>query len=361
MDRKINFYAGPSLISEDVLKELSEELVLYKDSGLSLIETSHRSPAYDKVHTRAMELIRELYSVPENYKILFLGGGATMQFSMIPMNLLGEGKKAAFTLTGAWAKKAYADACKVGDIDVVFDGSNNSFTSLPDPAGIRVDQAAEYLHITSNETIGGIQWKSLPDTGDVPLVIDMSSDILSKPVDFEHIGMIYAGAQKNLGPSGLAVVIIRDDLLEKCSDDLTVYLSYKTHAKAGSLYNTPPVFPIWAMMKNLEKINREGGLEKVVERNERKAALLYDTIDQSGGFYRSPVAEKDRSLMNVVFTLKDKDLESQFIAEATAAGMVGLKGHRSVGGCRASIYNFMPEEGVKTLVAFMNNFSEKNA
>ncbi|OQY33772.1 MAG: phosphoserine transaminase [Spirochaetaceae bacterium 4572_59] len=361
MNHALNFYAGPSVLPLEVLESLQSEMVNYKGSGLSLVETSHRSAEYDDVHTTALNLMRELFSVPDNYKILFLGGGATLQFSMIPLNFLAGGKSCDFTLTGAWSKKAYSDTCKVGKVNIAFDGKGDNYCSLPDTASLKASAGSEYFHITSNETIGGVQWKNFPDTGDVPIICDMSSDILSRPVPFEKFGMIYAGAQKNLGPSGLAIVIIREDMLNRCPDNITAYLDYRIHAEKDSLYNTPPVFPIYAMSKVLEKVKVDGGLDGVMKRNNEKAGMLYDIIDNSTDFYRNPVEKSVRSEMNVVFTMANEDLEKKFVAEAKAMGMVGLKGHKSVGGCRASIYNSMAVEHVATLGKFMKDFQKNNS
>ena len=359
MNRKLNFYAGPSVIPVEVFETIQEELLDYQGSGLSLMETSHRSKDFDEVHNATISLIKESMGIPDNYKVLFLGGGATMQFSMVPMNFLHGGKSCDFTLTGTWSRKAYVDAVKVGKVNVIYDGADTDYTSLPDAASLNVTPEASYLHITSNETIGGIQWKDWPTTS-VPIVCDMSSDILSRPVPIEKFGLIYAGAQKNLGPSGVAVVIIRDDMLEQCSDSLTAYMNYNTHAAKNSLYNTPPVFPIYAMKLVLERMKGLGGLQAMAELNKKKSSLLYNAIDKSDGYYHSPVDQNFRSDMNVVFRLSNNKLEQKFIEEAALQGMVGLKGHRSVGGCRASIYNSMTYEGVKELVDFMNDFSQRN-
>ena len=360
MNHALNFYAGPSVLPLEVLEDLQSEMVDYKGTGLSLVETSHRSPEYDEVHMGAIDLLREIYSIPENFKILFLGGGATMQFSMIPLNFLAGGKSCDFTLTGAWSKKAYQDAGKIGKVNVVYDGKEENYLSLPDVKTLKATEGSSYFHMTSNETIGGIQWKDWPDTGDTPIICDMSSDILSRPVPFEKFGMIYAGAQKNLGPSGLAVVIIREDMLDKCPDTITAYLDYRIHADKDSLYNTPPVFPIYAMYKVLQKLKADGGLDGVVKRNSEKAGLIYDAIDSSRGFYKNPIEKSVRSEMNVVFTMPSEELEKKFIAEAKAQRMYGLKGHRSLGGCRASIYNSLPIENVSILVDFMKDFQKKN-
>jgi phosphoserine aminotransferase len=360
MSRPFNFSAGPSMIPVDVLEELSENMVNYQSTGLSLIEVSHRGPVYDEVHNSAVSLIKELMNIPDNYSVLFIGGGATLQFSMIPMNLMVGGKSADYVNSGAWAKKAITEAKKEGSINIVYDGSDNNFSVLPDPGDIKPSEGSSYLHVTSNETIGGIQWKAFPDTGDIPLVADMSSDILSRPVDVSRFGLIYAGAQKNLGPSGVTVVIIRNDLLDRSPENLGAYLSYAVHAKSNSLYNTPPVFPIWAMKLILEKIKEKGGASAVAEKNMEKARVLYSAIDNSEGFYVSPVEKQYRSDMNVVWRLSEESLEPVFIKEAAENGLIGLKGHRSVGGCRASLYNAMTLEGVKALTSFMGDFARKN-
>jgi phosphoserine aminotransferase len=360
MGRKYNFYAGPATLPYPVLEQIREEIVDYHDEGLSVIETSHRSPMYDTIHNETAELVRELLHVPKEYHILFLGGGATLQFGMVPMNLLAEGKSCDYTLSGSWAQKAYKDAKKVGSARVVFDGSESSFTTLPDPGSLSVPSDSAYLHLTSNETIGGIQWKSFPKLGNTPVVADMSSDILSRPVPVEDFGIIYAGAQKNIGPAGVTMVIIKDEMVERSPDTLPAYLSYKTHAEKNSLYNTPPVFAIWAVNLVMKWLKNHGGVEGIRKLNRQKADALYNMIDNSGGFYRCPVDENVRSVMNVVFRLPSEDLEKQFIKEATEKGMLGLKGHRSVGGCRASIYNAMPLDGAQALASFMEEFAKKN-
>lgn len=355
MSRKINFYAGPSTLPVDVLAELKENIDEYQGMGLSLIETSHRSKEYDAVHNEAISLFRELLNIPEDYHVLFLGGGATLQFSMIPMNFLPAGRSCDFTLTGTWASKAYADTKKVGKVEVLFDGKDSGYTTLPE--SLEVHKDAAYLHITSNETIGGLQWQKWPEAGNVPIIADMSSDILSRPLPVEKFAMIYAGAQKNLGPAGVTIAIIRKDLLERCPDSLTAYLNYRTHADKNSLYNTPPVFSIYAMMHVLRWVKKQGGAEAMDRLSREKAAIIYNIIDESNGFYTCPVEEKSRSRMNIVFRLKNEDMEKTFIAEAGKRDMLGLKGHRVVGGCRASIYNSMPKEGVQQLADFMKEFA----
>ena len=360
MSRKFNFHAGPSTLPVEVLEELQKNMVDFQGTGLSLIEESHRSANYEAVHNGAVDLFREMFSVPGNYRVLFLGGGGTLQFAMVPMNFLPQGKTAEYVSTGTWSKKAIDDAKKLGSVRIVFDGKEGGYTSLPDPASMKVDPESAYLHITSNETIGGLEWKAWPETGNVPLICDMSSDILSRPVPVEKFGMIYAGAQKNLGPAGTTVVILRDDMLDRVPDTLPAYLNYRNHADNNSLYNTPPVFAIWTIKLVLEHMKRTGGLAAVTERNLEKAGLVYGVIDASGGFYRSPVDMRYRSNMNLVFRLPTEGLEKKFIDEAKAAGMIGLKGHRSVGGCRASLYNAMTVEGAGALADFMKEFAAKN-
>ena len=360
MARVYNFYAGPATLPLPVLEQIQQDFVDYQGAGLSLVETSHRSKEYAAVHSRAMALIRQLLQVPDNCSVLFLGGGATMQFGMIPMNLAAPDSTGApvsidMTLSGSWAKKALSDAKNYATVHTVFDGSEASFTSLPAASSLHSSPGAAYFHITSNETIEGLQWKEFPQV-DAPVVADMSSDIMSRPLPIEDFGLIYAGAQKNLGPAGVTVVIIRNDLLDRTPVDVPAYLSYRTHAEKESLYNTPPVFSIWALSLVLEWIVDQGGLGAVADRNRRKAAALYEAIEGSAGYYRCPVDRAFRSDMNVVFRLPDEETEKRFIAGAAEAGMIGLKGHRSVGGVRASIYNAMPEEGVEKLVAYMRDF-----
>jgi phosphoserine aminotransferase len=360
MKRKYNFNAGPSTLPLPVLQQVQEEMVDYHGTGLSLIEASHRNKVYDEVHNETISLIGEMLNLPANYKTLFLGGGATLQFSMIPLNFLGSGKSCDFTLTGTWAKKAYDDSKKIGNVNVLFDGAKEKYTSLPPTSSIKTDPDSAYLHLTSNETIQGVQWKEWPDSGKVPLIVDMSSDIMSRSIPVEKFGLIYAGAQKNLGPAGVTVVIMREDLLEKASNNLTAYLSYKIHAEENSLYNTPPVFSIYCMNLVLKWLKASGGMEGVEKRTSEKSSLIYDAIEKSGGFYKCPVSKNCRSLMNVVFTLPKEEMDKKFIEIASAEGMIGLKGHRSVGGCRASIYNAMPIEGAKALAELMMDFAKKN-
>ncbi len=360
MSRKYNFYAGPATLPLTVLEQIQEELVDYKGMGFSLIETSHRSKEYDEIHFGAISSVKELLNLPENYKVLLLGGGATLQFSMIPLNFLPKDGSCDFTLTGAWSKKAYQDAKKVGKVNVIFDDSENNFTNLPDISSFNGDSKAAYIHITANETVHGVEWHQFPDTGNVPIIADMSSDIMTRQLPIEKFGMIYAGAQKNLAPAGVALAIIREDLLKRCPDTLTAYLNYSTHAAKDSLYNTPPVFAIYALKLVLDWVKKLGGINAMAELSQKKSSILYKVFDESNDYYKCPVNKSCRSKMNVVFRLKEESLEKKFIEEATMEGFIGLKGHRSVGGCRASIYNAMPIEGVEALADFMKNFASKN-
>ncbi|MHC4994899.1 MAG: 3-phosphoserine/phosphohydroxythreonine transaminase [Planctomycetota bacterium] len=359
MSRIYNFSAGPSTLPVEALEEVRDQLLDFNGLGMSVIEMSHRSKPIIEVHEAALQLFRDLVGLSDDYEVMFLGGGATMQFAMLPMNLLAGGKSCDFVHSGAWAKKALADAKKLGNVNVLFDGADSNYATLPDPSSLRSTEGATYLHLTSNETIGGIQWKEFPNV-DAPLVSDMSSDILSRPLPVEKFGVIYAGAQKNIGPAGLAVTIMRKDLLESCPDDLPNYLSYKNHAAAGSMLNTPPVFAIYMVKLILERLKASGGVEKAQQVAAERAGLIYDTMDNSGGYYSTPVGKDIRSDMNVVFRLPSEDLEARFVKEAAAQGLSGLKGHRSVGGCRASIYNAMPMEGAKALADFMGDFAQKN-
>jgi len=360
MHRVYNFNAGPSTLPLPVLERVQGELLDFEGQGMSILEISHRSPAYEEVHFGAMHLLRTLLGLPENYKVLFLGGGATLQFAMVPLNFLAAGRSCDFTVSGAWARKALEDAQKIGKVNIIFDGKDGNYCSLPAPGTLAVDSAAAYLHITSNETIGGVQWRFFPDTGEVPMVCDMSSDFLSRHISVEKFALIYAGAQKNVGPAGVTVVIIREDMLERCPDSLPAYLNYRTHAQGDSLYNTPPVFAIYVMKLVLEHLQQSGGLEAAERLAEERAAMVYNVIADSDGFYSCPVAAQCRSRMNIVFRLPNEELEKKFLREAEEKGLVGLKGHRSVGGCRASLYNAMPLEGARTLAEFMRDFAKRN-
>lgn len=360
MSRKLNFSAGPCVIPVEVLEELKENIADYQGMGLSLIEASHRHKMYDDVHNEAINLMKEMLGVPENYSVIFLGGGATLAFSMIPMNFLPEGMVADYIKSGSWGNLAYADAAKVGNVNAVWDGKDSGYSTLPDPSSVKPSANSAYFHLTSNETIGGIQWKSWPETGDTPLIADMSSDILSRAIPVEKFAMIYGGVQKNLGPAGAAFMIIRNDLLERCPSNLTAYLNYKLHCDKNAMYNTPPVFSIWVVKLFLEWVKKNGGAAAMEKLANEKSDMLYNAFDKSGGFYKSPVDPKYRSTMNVVFRLPSEELEKKFVEEAAKEGMMFLKGHRSVGGCRASIYNGLPKSDVETLVSFMDNFAKKN-
>jgi phosphoserine aminotransferase len=360
MNRIFNFNAGPSTLPLPVLERARDEFVEFQGTGMSIVEMSHRAKPYEEVHLGAMALIRELLDLPEHYKVLFLGGGATLQFAMVPMNLLLAGRSCDFTVAGSWAKKACEDAQKIGRVNVIFDGKPDNYLNLPDPASLVPDPGAAYLHLTANETIGGVQWQSFPDAGDVPIVCDMSSDFLSRRFPVEQFGLIYAGAQKNVGPAGVTVVLIRDDMLERCADTLPAYLDYRTHAESDSLYNTPPVFALYMVKLVLEHLKAAGGLAAAEKWADERSGIVYDAIARNGEFYSCPVPPHCRSKMNVVFRLPSEDLEKQFLGEATAAGMEGLKGHRSVGGCRASLYNAMPIVGAEALAQLMAEFAARN-
>lgn len=355
--RKHNFYAGPSTLPVPVLEQLRDQMVDYHGLGLSMVETSHRSTEYDEVHTAAMDGLREHLNVPEEYEMLLLGGGATLQFGMVPMNLIPEGGHCDVVVSGSWSNKALDDIRSVAEANVLFDGRDSGYNTLPDPAKITPSPGSSYVHITSNETIGGVQWKAFPGTGSVPLVADMSSDILSRRIDVGNFGLIFAGAQKNLGPAGVTVVVVRKDLVEDGRQGLPTYLSYRTHAKTSSLHNTPPVFAVWALSLVMQWIRDEGGIEAIERRNTEKAGLVYSVMERNPDFFRCPVDASCRSTMNIVFRLPDEDLEASFIKQATAAGMVGLKGHRSVGGVRISLYNALPMESARVIAGFMEAFA----
>ena len=357
-NRVSNFYAGPSTLPVDVIAEISENFADYNSKGLSIIEASHRSDIYREVHVAAVDLSRELLGISDSYDVLFLGGGATLQFAMIPMNLIPHGGVCDFIVSGIWAAKAKADAELVGGVRTLFDGAESNYTSLPDEIGGSSDSS--YLHITSNETINGIQWREFPSDVGAPIVADMSSDIMSRPIDVGGFGLIYAGAQKNLGPAGVTLVIIRKDLVARGRIDLPSYLSYRTHAAANSLHNTPPVFSIYALRLVLEWVKRNGGVKAMHEASDRKSSHIYGAIDGSAGFYRSPVMRSYRSRMNIVFRLPSESLERSFLAESESIGMLGLRGHRSVGGVRASLYNALPEEWARSLSGFMEEFARRN-
>jgi phosphoserine aminotransferase len=360
MARIYNFSAGPSTLPLEVLEEAAGKFVDYENSGMSLIEMSHRGKQYDAVHSETIALLREILQVPDTSHVLLLQGGATMQFGMVPMAFLKQGMSADYINTGSWAKKALGDAQAVGDVAIAWDGADCGYNRIPAQTEIRLNPEAAYMHICSNETIGGIQWQSFPDTGTVPLICDMSSDILSRTLPWDTIDMVYAGAQKNLAPAGMALVIMSERLASMARTDLPAYLRYDLHIKNNSLYNTPPTFVIWMTQLTLKWIKSIGGMPEIERRRDEKASMLYNAITNSGGYYRNPVDQASRSAMNVVWRLPGEELEAQFIQQAQKEGMSGLKGHRSVGGCRASIYNAMPVAGVKALTDFMKHFMEKN-
>ncbi len=357
--RKKNFFAGPSVMPEEVLEILSKEIKDYQGEGLSMIEASHRGGMFEAMYDECLALFRELLGIPDNYDVYFLGGGATLQFTMIPMNFLLPGKVADYAKTGTWSNKATNDAEKLGSVNVFFDGKESNYTTLPDVESIKPSENSAYVYICANETIGGIEWKAFPDTKDVPLIADMSSDIFSRPVDVSKFGMIYGGVQKNLGPAGATFIIMRKDMLERRNGNLTAYMDYALHAKDKGLYNTPPVFSIWAVKLVLEWIKSNGGVQGMDERADKKSSLIYSVIDSSD-FYRSPVDKRYRSRMNIVFRLPNEELEKKFVSESQKEGMLGLKGHRSVGGLRASLYNALPYEDVVALRDFMLEFEKKN-
>jgi phosphoserine aminotransferase len=342
-----------------VLEEAQRDLVELPRVGMSVLEISHRSKPFDEIIQGAEADMRALAGIPANYKILFLQGGASLQFSMVPMNLLTPASTADYILTGDWGKKALKEAKKVGATNIAASTEAGNFKEIPAQADLRLTPGAAYVHLTSNNTIHGTEWSYVPDVGSTPLVCDMSSDMYSGPIDVSKYALIYAGAQKNLGPSGVTVVIIRDDMLPRSADSLPTMLNYRTHAENGSLYNTPPVFGIYILRLVLKWLVGLGGLSKIQELNERKAALLYAELDRSP-FWRPHAAKGSRSRMNITFRLPNEDLEKLFVKESTAAGFDGLKGHRSVGGLRASIYNAFPEQGVADLVKFMREFEQKN-
>lgn len=360
MSRVYNFSAGPSMLPEEVLKKAAAEMLDYEGSGQSVMEMSHRSKVFEGIIKGAEELLRELMNIPENYKVMFLQGGASTQFAAIPLNFMNGSNKADFIITGQWAKKAFSEAKKYGDVKAVASSEDETYTYIPKTTKADFRADADYAYICLNNTIYGTVYKELPDTGDVPLIADISSCFLSEPLDISKFGMVYGGAQKNVAPAGLTIVIVREDLLGKARDITPTMLNYQIHADNASLYNTPPCYTIYICKLVLEWIKSLGGLEKMKELNEAKAKLLYDFLDNSK-LFKGTVRKEDRSLMNVPFVTGNEELDAKFVKEATAAGLVNLKGHRTVGGMRASIYNAMPIEGVKALVAFMEKFEKENA
>ena len=361
MARVYNFSAGPSMLPESVLKRAAAEMLDYEGSGQSVMEMSHRSKTYDAIIKSCESLLREVMQIPDNYKVLFLQGGASSQFAMVPMNLMTGSGKADYVLTGQWATKAYKEAARYGDAHVVASSKDKTFSYIPklDPATFTKD--ADYFHICMNNTIYGTVYHELPETGDVPLVADISSCILSRPIDVSRFGLLYAGAQKNMAPAGLTVVIVREDLIGHAMDITPTMFNYQIHADNDSMFNTPPCYTIYICKLVLEWLKNEiGGLENMQKINEKKAGLLYDFLDRSAMF-KGTVVKEDRSLMNAPFVTGNEELDAKFVKEAAAAGFVNLKGHRTVRGMRASMYNAMPIEGVEKLVAFMEDFEKNNA
>lgn len=360
MSRIYNFSAGPSMLPEEVLRKAATELVEYGNSGQSVMEMSHRSPEYEDIINGCESLLREVMGIPDNYKVLFLQGGASLQFSMVPLNLMTNSKKADLIQTGIWSKKAKKEIEKIGQVNVIASSEDVNFSKIPDFSNTKFTEDANLFYICQNNTIYGTKYKNIPETGNVPLVSDVSSCILSEPMDVSKYGLLFAGAQKNMGPAGLTTVIIREDLVGKAPKSIPTMLDYKTHVDESSMFNTPPTYSIYMCKLVLEWIKNEiGGLNKMGERNREKAKGFYDYLDSSNMF-KATVFGESRSIMNIPFVTGNKELDSKFIKEAQSAGFINLKGHRLVGGMRASIYNAMPIEGVKNLIEFMKNFECKN-
>ncbi len=359
MERVYNFSAGPAVLPEEVLREAAEEMLNYKGTGMSVMEMSHRSKAYDTIIKEAEQDLRDLMNIPDNYKVLFLQGGASQQFAMIPMNLMKNGV-ADYIITGQWAKKAYQEAAIYGKANAIASSADETFSYIPDCSDLPISEDADYVYICENNTIYGTKFKTLPNTKGKTLVADVSSCFLSEPVDVTKYGVIYGGVQKNIGPAGVVIVIIREDLItEDTLPGTPTMLKYKTHADAASLYNTPPAYGIYICGKVFKWLKKQGGLESMKKHNEEKAAILYDFLDESK-LFKGTVRKEDRSLMNVPFVTGNDELDAKFVKEAKEAGLENLKGHRSVGGMRASIYNAMPKAGVEALVAFMKKFEAEN-
>jgi len=365
--RVFNFSAGPAILPLPVLEEAQRDLVDHRGSGQSVMEMSHRSPQYDAIHRGALAALRRLLAVPDDYDVLLLQGGASLQFSMVPMNLMHPRRRADYVITGSWSKKALAEARREGEARVAGSSQDAAFTRIPRGDELDLDAQADYLHVTTNNTIAGTQWQeehwaslaaSSPAGSDVPLVADASSDVLSRPLDVSRFGLLYAGAQKNLGPAGVTVVVVRKELVERAPESLPTMLQYRTHAGKDSLYNTPPTWAVYVLGLACRWVEEQGGTAALGEVNRRKADTLYAALD-AGGFYRGTAEPASRSWMNVTFRLPSEDLEKRFLAEAAAAGLVNLKGHRSVGGIRASLYNAMPQAGVDALVALMADFEQR--
>ncbi|OEH91720.1 3-phosphoserine/phosphohydroxythreonine transaminase [Bacillus solimangrovi] len=359
MNRAFNFNAGPSALPIEVLEKAQEELLDFKGSGMSVMELSHRSKEYDAVHNEAEQLLRELMQIPDNYDVLFLQGGASTQFTMIPMNFLAENQTADYILTGSWSEKALQEAEKLGKANIAASTKNNGYNAIPSLDELSLSNDSAYVHITSNNTIYGTQWEELPSLKNKDLIADMSSDILSRPIDVSKFAMIYAGAQKNLGPSGVTVVILRNDMTKRIPNNIPTMLDYRTQIKKKSLYNTPPTFGIYMLSLVLNWMKEQGGVEQIAERNDQKSELIYNAIDESNGFYKPHAKDGSRSKMNVTFTLPSDDLTQKFLNGAKEKGFVGLNGHRSIGGCRASIYNAVPLESCQALHDYMTTFCKE--
>ena len=361
MEKRIyNLSAGPAILPEEVLLEAQKDFYSYKGSGMSIMEMSHRGKIFDGVIKEADADLRKLLGIDDNFTILFLQGGATLQFSMVPLNLMPPKNKADYIVTGAWAEKSVKEAKRVGAVNIAATTKPDNHSRIPKQSELKLDPDASYVHFTSNNTIFGTQFGTEPETGNVPLVCDASSDFLHKKLDMNKYGVIYAGAQKNIGPAGLTVVIVRKDLLERSSDTLHTYMNYKVHADNETMYNTPSTFGIYIAGLVFKWLLNMGGLDEMYKRNVEKAGILYNAIDSSDGFFKGTTSKEDRSLMNVTYRLPNEQLEEKFIKESSAKGFSGLKGHRSVGGIRASIYNAFPKQGVEALVDFMNEFKKNN-
>lgn len=362
MDKRIyNFSAGPAILPEEVLKEAQENLFMLPGVGMSVMEISHRSKTFDNIINQTKENLKQLLDINEDYELLFLQGGASLQFSMVPLNLMTDKKKADYIVTGSWSKKAVKEAKREGAVNIAASTESENFKRIPEQEELNLDPDADYVHFTSNNTIFGTEWHNEPEAGNAPLVCDASSDILHKKIDVSKYGIIYAGAQKNIGPSGVTLVIIRKDLAERSNDSLHTMLNYKTHIDNNSMYNTPNTWGIYIIGLVAKHLQNLGGLDEMYNRNKEKAGLLYDAIDNSGGYYKGHAEKESRSLMNVTYNLSTPELEKSFIAEAASKGLDGLKGHRSVGGIRASIYNAFPKKGVEELVNFMKDFQTRNS
>jgi len=359
--RVFNFNPGPATLPLDVLKIVQDELLDYRGTGMSIIESSHRSPEFDEVNNQAMALAKEIFGLGDDYKVLFMTGGASTQFALMPMNFAGDGQVGAYVDTGSWSSKAIKEAEIQGKAHIAASSKGEEYTRIPEMSDIAYPDNAAYLHITTNNTIRGTQFHEIPDSGNVPLIADMSSDIASRQLDFTKFGLIYAGAQKNIGPAGVTLVLLRNDLLERCPDNLPSMFKYATYAAKDSLYNTPPCFAIYVMKLVFEWIKKQGGLGAIEKVNREKKDIIYDLIDRNPDFFRGTAQKESRSWMNITMRLPGEDLEKKLIAEAKDAGFVGLKGHRSVGGIRVSLYNAMPLEGAQKLAEFMEKFKKQNS